>query len=217
MAYRSVQIHRLHRITAGQVDDVVALRQLDQVAEILLVARAPAVVHVRAIGRAGDLGKRQIFAANVYIAFRVARVQRELGRAGFDGLQNQIAVKTHPFRAGFDISPGFFQDGTCTFVHEIHAHFFQNLQRGGVDRLQLVLRDHGRGRQAVLQMAVFGGRGRGAHGATATSGASAGRCGRCFFCHGGGLQSCANSMQFTLKKPFSAALIPFWQAVLAIL
>ena len=91
-----MQIHRLDRVAPGQVDDVVALRQLHQVAKVLLVARAPAAVHVRAVGWAGNLGKNQVLAANVHIALGVARVQGEFGRAGFDGLQDQVAVKTHP-------------------------------------------------------------------------------------------------------------------------
>ena len=139
MAYRGVQIHRLDRITAGQMDDVVALCQLHQVAKVLLVAGPAALVHVRAVGRAGDLGKSQILAADVHIALRVARVQRELGGAGFDGFEDQVAVKAHPLRAGLDIRPGLFEDGARPLVHEIHAHFFQDLQRGVVDRLQLVL------------------------------------------------------------------------------
>ena len=167
------------------MDDVVALRELDQIAKVLLVACTPSALHVRGIGWAGDLGKGQVFAANVHIALGVAGVQGELGRAGFDGLKNHVAVKAHPLGARFHVGARLFQDGARLFVHEIHAHFFQNRERRVVDRLELVLRHHGRGRKAVLEIAVFGGGGRNADVAAAAPSASAGRgCRRCcFFCH----------------------------------
>ena len=65
-------------------------------------------------------------------------MQGELGGAGLDRLQDQVAVKAHPLRAGPHIGAGLFQDLACLDVHEIHAHLFQNGQRGVMDRLQFV-------------------------------------------------------------------------------
>ena len=126
MAHRGMQVHRLDRIAAGAMDDVVALCQFHQVAKVLLVARAPPALHVRAVGWAGYLCKGQVVATDADIALRVTRMQGEFGGASFNGLQNQMAVKAHALGAFAHIGTGFFQNLARVGVHEVHAHFFQN-------------------------------------------------------------------------------------------
>ena len=139
----------------------------------MLVARAAAALHVRRIGRTGDLGKGQVFAADMHVALGIAGVQCEFGRAGLDGFQYQIAVKAHALRAWLDVGACFFQDFTRTFVHEVHAHFFQNGERGVVNRFQFVLRHHGCWGKAVLEVAVLRRGGRNTDGAASAPCASA--------------------------------------------
>ena len=73
-----VQINRLNRISAGHVDDVVRLRQLQQIAKILMRTRPAALVHIRTIGRTRHLRKDNVVATEAQIMRRVARMQREL-------------------------------------------------------------------------------------------------------------------------------------------
>ena len=161
MPHRGMNIRRLHRIAAGAVDDVVDLRQFDQVAKVFLVTRTAPALHIRAIGRAGNLGKRQVLATNADIALGVARMEGEFAGAGLDAFQNQVPVQPHPVRTLAHIGPGLFEDGAGLRVHELNAQLFQHPQRGVVNRFQLVFRHHRRGWQPVGERAVFDGGTRG--------------------------------------------------------
>jgi hypothetical protein len=72
------------------------------------------------------------------------------------------------------VGAGLLQDRTGFGVHEVHAHLFQDGQRGIVDGLELVLGHHRRRRKAVLQAAVAGRGGGAAHRATGAAGAAPG-------------------------------------------
>ena len=174
MADAGMQVHRFYGVAAGATDDVIALGEFDQVAEVLLVASTASTLHVGAVGRAGDLGKGQILAADADVALRVARMQGEFAGAGPNSLHDQVAVKAHALDTVLHIGTGLFQNGACLHMHEVNAHLFQYRQRGVVDRFQLVLGDHGRRREAVLERPVFGGGERGTNGAATAATASAG-------------------------------------------
>ena len=83
-------------------------------------------------------------------------MQGELRRTGLDGLQDQVAVEADAFAALAHVGTGILEDLTCARVHEVHAHLFENRQRGVVDRFQLVFRDDRDRGETVLQAAVFG-------------------------------------------------------------
>ena len=74
VAHRRVDVDRLDRIAAGRVEDVVHLRELQEIAEVLLVAGPAATVEVGAVRRRRHLREDQIVAAEAHIVRRVARV-----------------------------------------------------------------------------------------------------------------------------------------------
>ncbi len=88
-----MQIDRLDRVAAAGMHDVIALRQPHHVAEVHLVADPPSALQVGAVGRAGDLREHQVLAADLHIALRIARMQREFRGAGLDALQDQVGCK----------------------------------------------------------------------------------------------------------------------------
>ena len=74
MADGRVHINRLHGISARGVDDVMDLRQLDEIAEIFLVAAATPLVHAGDIRGRAHLCKDDIVAAKADVVFRIAGV-----------------------------------------------------------------------------------------------------------------------------------------------
>ncbi len=185
MPYRCMQVHRLHRVAAAGVDHVVPLCQTDQVLEVLAVADTPTALQIRAIGRAGNLRKREVLATDLQVALRVAGMQGELGRTGLDLIQNQSAIKPHAFGTCTHIRSGLFKDFTRAFVHEVHAHLFEDGQGRSVNRLEFVLGNNRSVRKAMFELAVFGGRWRDPDGAAGPTGSTpSGRRGCGGFRHG---------------------------------
>jgi hypothetical protein len=93
-------------------------------------------------------------------------MQRELGGAGLDGIQDQVAVEPYTFRIRLHIRTGLLEDGACFAIHEVHAHLFEDGQGGVVEGFKFILGHDGRVREAVLQLAVLGGGQCGPHRAT---------------------------------------------------
>jgi hypothetical protein len=142
MARRRRQVHGLDRIAAHEMDDVEGLRQADQVAVILEVAVAPAALQVGDVGRAADGGEGDVVGADGQVARRVARVQGEAGRGITQRRLDQAAVEAHSLGARFDAGARLFEDVARFGVQEVHADLFEDLHRGVVDRLDLVLGEH---------------------------------------------------------------------------
>ncbi len=131
-----MDVHRLHGIAAGQVHDVETLAQLQEVTEILLRARAAAAVGVGAVRRAGYLAEGDPVVAELHMARRVARVQDKSCGCGGHGLQDQATIDAHAL--AFYPRPRMLKNIARFGVQEIHADFFEDGQRGVVDRLDLV-------------------------------------------------------------------------------
>ena len=80
VADRGVDVDRLDRVAAGEVDAVEVLRQPDEVAEVLDVADAAAAVEVHGVRRRGDVAEEHVPAADGHPARGVARGHVELRR-----------------------------------------------------------------------------------------------------------------------------------------
>ena len=143
-----MDVDRLDRIAAGRVQDVVHLREPQEIAKILLVAGAPAAVEVGAIGRRRHLRDDQIVAAEADIVRRVARMDREFRRRVRDQLEDHVGVEAHPLAALADIGAVILHDLAGAVMQHVDADLLQHAQRGEVDRFELVVGDQlGRGQR----------------------------------------------------------------------
>lgn len=156
VAHGGMDIDGLDRITAGRVDHVVGLGELDQLAVVFLIAGATAAVAVGDERRACDLGEDQIVAADLDVAYRVAGMQREAGRGRRDHLGDQAAVEAHAVGAGADIGAGCLHQAAGFRQDDIHSDLFEHRQRCLVDRLDgLVIDDFGF-LQRIDEIEIFG-------------------------------------------------------------
>ena len=133
MAHRGMNIHGLDRITARQMNDVVHLAEHDELAEVFLVPRSAAPIHVRAVGSRGHLGKADVVAAKCDVVIGIAGADGEFARAGGDRLEDQSSVEAYTIGTGPHVGAGGLQDFPCLLVHEIHADFLEHRQRGLMD------------------------------------------------------------------------------------
>ena len=122
------------------------LRKLQEIAEILLVAGAPAAVEIGAVRRRRHLRDDQIVAAEADVVRGVARMDGEFRRRMRDQLEDHVGVETHPLAALADIGAMILHDLAGAVMQHVDADLLQHAQRGEVDRLELVVGDQlGRG------------------------------------------------------------------------
>ena len=150
-----MDVDRLDRVAADEVDGVQALGQAQEVAEIGLATRPPAALEIGAVGRARDAAEDDLVAADAEIVRGIARVEREaLGRL-FDRVLDHPTVEPHPLAAGLDQRPGRPIDVARLGQDDVHPNLLEDRERGLVDRLELVGRDR-RGRRVGEPQATPG-------------------------------------------------------------
>ena len=89
------QVHGLERAAGLLVDNIEALYQLQEVADLRVRARAPAVVEVVDEGGAAHGREHEIPAADVQVVLAVARAQSELAGDERELFPHQAAVDAH--------------------------------------------------------------------------------------------------------------------------
>ena len=110
VADRGVDVDRLDRVAAGEVDAVEVLRELHEVAEAFAVAGPPAAVEVHGVRRAGHIDEEHRVAADRHPALGVARRDVELPRRLLDLLHHKGAIHAHALRIHVDVAAGVLQD-----------------------------------------------------------------------------------------------------------
>ena len=98
-----MNVDRLYRIAAGALQDVVHLRQAQEVAVVGLIAWPPAAIEVGAIGCRSHHRQDNVIAAEAQIVRRIAGMEREFRRAVRDELEDHVAVEAHPFATFADV------------------------------------------------------------------------------------------------------------------
>ncbi len=142
MPDRGMNVHRLDRITAEQVDDVEHLPELEELPVVLVVPRPPAAVHVGAVRRARHRGIHDPVAAEPQVALRVAGMDRELGRRLFDAFRDQPPVQPDAVAAGRHVDAGLLQQVAGLRIEELDADVLEHRERRLVDLLEFILRHH---------------------------------------------------------------------------
>ncbi len=128
MAGRRRQIRRLHRIAAGELDDVEGLHQLQQVAVVVEVAGAPPAIEIGDVRRRGDRAEIDVVVAEGQVVLRIARMERELpGRLG-DMLQHEFARQADAGAISLNLGPCCFRISSRFVIQELDAEFFQDAQ-----------------------------------------------------------------------------------------
>ena len=90
------------------------------------------------VGRTGDEGEVDRVAAKMDRSLRVARRQRIGGRRGLERFGDQAAIEPHRLRRMIDLGAGFLEQRKRPRAHHLDAEIFENVQRGLVDRLDLI-------------------------------------------------------------------------------
>ena len=138
MADRGVDVDRLHRIAAGAVDDVVHLRQLDEIAEVRLVSGTAAAVDIGAVGGRRDLGKEHRVAAELEIVRGVAGMHREARRRMADKFEDHVRVEAHALGVCANVGSMLLHDPPCLVMQHVDTDLLQHAERCEVDRFELV-------------------------------------------------------------------------------
>ena len=139
MARRDRQIRGLQRAPAFLVDDVERTDDADVVDEVGEVAGAPATIDVRDERRPADRAEHEMAGAEDDVPFRVARVERELGRRGRDELLDLGGVEADV--AGEAVHSGARPGKRVehAIAQDLEADLGEDPERGPVDGLDLVL------------------------------------------------------------------------------
>ena len=131
MADRRVDIDRLHRVSAGEMDAVEILRQLHQIAVVGPVAGPPPALDVGTVRRRRDVTEHHVPSADGDLAVGIARRQREFGRRLADHLHDQIAAHAHILAV--DDAARVAQDSDRIGMQELDADFLQHPHSAIVD------------------------------------------------------------------------------------
>ena len=138
VAHRGVNIQRLHRVAAGEVDAVEVLGELEEVPVALAVADAPAAVEVRAVGRARHVAEDDVPPADGDPPLRVAGGDGELGRRELHLLHHELAVHAHVGAVRARLAPGGGENRASLLVQELDADLFQDPHRAVVHGVDLL-------------------------------------------------------------------------------
>ena len=150
-AYREVL--RLGR-SAQHVDDLEALAQLHQVAEILERAGTAAALAVHDVRRSRGRRKRHVAVVQRHMPLRIDRVQRDLARCARQRCRDEGAVDAHDLARLIDARAGFPVHPACIGGQHLHALGLEHDERRFVHRRDLVVRKHPHRRERIAQMAV---------------------------------------------------------------
>ena len=134
------QVHRLERAAAFLMQDVQRLDQAHVVAHLGKGAVAAATVVVHHIGRAANRAVDAEATPGFQAVVGIAGFQREGGGDGGKQGHDQRGVKAD--RVALHIGPGLGIKGAGGRVQDPHALPGQHVQRGGVDRGDLIVADH---------------------------------------------------------------------------
>ncbi len=121
MADRRVNVDRLYWIAAGHLQDVVRLSELEEVAVVLLIARAAAAIGVGAVWRRAHLGENDVVAAKSQIVRRIARVNGELGGCMGDQFEDHVRVEADAQLAFPHIRAMRLHDDARLVMENVHA------------------------------------------------------------------------------------------------
>ena len=113
MADGGVDVDRLDRIAAGEMDAVEILRELHEVAKALAVAGAPAAVEVHGVRRARTLTKIMASPPTVTLRSGLRGVMVEARRRLLHLLHDEGAVHAHALRVHVDVAAGVLQDAAA--------------------------------------------------------------------------------------------------------
>ena len=102
MADRVVQVDRLDRVAADEVDDVERLAEPQQIAERRPVTRPADAVEIDEVRWATDRSEREVVTADRQRAVGVPRVHLERRRARLDQLDHELGVEADAVGAGLD-------------------------------------------------------------------------------------------------------------------
>ena len=152
MTNGGVNVDRLDRVAAPEMDRIETLPEADEVLIVALVAGPASARAVEGIGRARHRAERDVTPADRELARRVARMQDEfLGRkanARFD----EGRIETHAPRGRIDVGAGLPEDRARLVVQEVDADLLQDRKRGLMDRIRA--RPERRGRAARKAIAA---------------------------------------------------------------
>jgi hypothetical protein len=90
-----VDVDRLHRVAAREMDAVEVLRELDELLVGLEIPRPLAPVEVPGVGRGRDIAEQHVLSTDGKRAFGVSRHQREFGRRAGDHLLDKGRIEAH--------------------------------------------------------------------------------------------------------------------------
>ncbi len=147
MADGRVDVDRLDRIAAPEMNKIERLPEPKEVPIVALVARPSPAGAIEGVGGARDGTEGDVTAADGQIARGVARVQGELLRREPDPGLDDGRIEANPLRGGIDIGPGVLQHGARAIVQEVDPDLLQDRERRLVDRFEFVLRNQFEGRE----------------------------------------------------------------------
>ena len=145
MPDRRMDVDRLDRIAAGAVHDIVHLRELEEIAVVLLVARAAAIVGIRAVRRRPHLEMIRLLPPNRTLCpgFRACSVNSD-GQCAIR-FEDQVVVEMHALVPWLTSAPGSFMISRAPSCRTSTPISCKHSQRGEVDQFQLVIgNDFGR-------------------------------------------------------------------------
>ena len=124
MANRRMQIHRLHRVAACQVNAVEILGQLEQILETAAGADLLAIVQIIAVRWRGDIAEHDVLAADGDPPVGVAGRDGERFGGEFDHFHDEVTP--HADIGAIDGASRLFQNGGRFGVQELDADLFQH-------------------------------------------------------------------------------------------
>ena len=141
MAHGRMDVDRLDRIAAPEVDRVERLPEADEVAVVGDRPGPPAAGAIEGVGRARHRAEGDVTTADRKAARGIARMQGEGPRREADPGLDQRRVEAHPLRSRIDVGAGASQDRPRLFVQDIDADLLEHRQGGLMNRFELVFRD----------------------------------------------------------------------------
>ena len=112
----SVDVDRLDRVAAPEMNRIERLPEPKEVLVVAMVAGPSAAGAIEGVGGAGDGTESDVTAPDGQIARGVARVQGELLRREPDLRFDEGGIEPHPARGGIDVGPGVLQRGARAIV-----------------------------------------------------------------------------------------------------
>ena len=113
------------------LDDVEPLAELQQCAEVLLIAHTTATGSIDIVGSARHRGEHNIVTTNLQVVLRVGCVHGEFRRHRGNQIEYQFGIKPNPVTvdSGSSFRPEFYGLG----VKKVHPHRAQHLKRSEMD------------------------------------------------------------------------------------